>query len=234
VDDGETDALSHKKTPVLIADGIFENEIIAGRFKEETAEIDPAVTAFVYDKLMEYRLDNGADSEKHRERGQEEERRRAKILAAAKKGADKDARKKSMATVLAILVIVILAGAVGLYLMRSQPPRDDGFQIKKISVSTPESLDYYKKVHGIVSEAWKKAPAGVSAAKKLEAVYAIRFDPGGEVPSGWFAKKSGNEKFDKAVERAMAGSAALPPPPESLRDKRLDLYFRFTPSGPVE
>jgi len=55
VDDGEIPG-QHKKTPILIKDGIFNRDKIAERFKKESAELDIDISKFVYDKLLEYRF----------------------------------------------------------------------------------------------------------------------------------------------------------------------------------
>ena len=55
VDDGESEPGRYKSTPILIPDGAFDATRIAGRFKKESAEIDPTVASFVLKRLLEWR-----------------------------------------------------------------------------------------------------------------------------------------------------------------------------------
>jgi hypothetical protein len=54
VDDGESGPLVNM-TPILVPDGVFTHDAIARRFREESAEIDPEVAGFVYERLRGYR-----------------------------------------------------------------------------------------------------------------------------------------------------------------------------------
>lgn len=54
VDDGEGRPGRFKGTPILVPDGLFDSRIIAERFRAESADIDQAIAAFVYGKLLEY------------------------------------------------------------------------------------------------------------------------------------------------------------------------------------
>lgn len=57
VDDGEkTGVLSSKGIPILLADGVFEKDKIAGLFFEKSREIDPAISTFVHDRLLHYMI----------------------------------------------------------------------------------------------------------------------------------------------------------------------------------
>lgn len=58
--------------------------------------------------------------------------------------------------------------------------------------------------------AWMKASA-------LRAVVLVKVAPDGRILEKEFLKKSGDEIFDSAVERAMELSDPLPPPPDSLK-----------------
>ena len=53
VDDGERPG-SSKMSPILAADGVFDSASVAERFKKESERIDPAVVAFVYEKVTQY------------------------------------------------------------------------------------------------------------------------------------------------------------------------------------
>ncbi len=53
VDAGEDDAQHYKQSPILIADGKFDPQIIAKTFVEKSAKMDPAVADFIRDKLAE-------------------------------------------------------------------------------------------------------------------------------------------------------------------------------------
>ena len=54
VDDGEGRPGKHKATPVLFPDGSFDARGVAVRFKNAGENIDPAISDFVYHKLLEY------------------------------------------------------------------------------------------------------------------------------------------------------------------------------------
>jgi hypothetical protein len=43
-----------KMTPILVADGIFDKEKIAERFKKESKKIDADIAEFVYARLLAY------------------------------------------------------------------------------------------------------------------------------------------------------------------------------------
>jgi hypothetical protein len=43
-----------KRAPIMVADGVFDATAIAAEFKLRGAEIDPAVVAFVLEKLATY------------------------------------------------------------------------------------------------------------------------------------------------------------------------------------
>jgi hypothetical protein len=51
IDDGEIPG-HPKMTPVIIADGAFDRNPVAERFRLESAEIDPAVAGFVLETVM--------------------------------------------------------------------------------------------------------------------------------------------------------------------------------------
>jgi hypothetical protein len=53
IDDGETPG-HPKMTPVIIADGAFDKNPIAERFKTESVKIDPVVAGFVHETVMSY------------------------------------------------------------------------------------------------------------------------------------------------------------------------------------
>jgi len=63
VDDGEENPGHYKATPILMADGSFDNRMIADRFIIESAEIDLTISLFVFDKLI--RFGNNVDTLKN-------------------------------------------------------------------------------------------------------------------------------------------------------------------------
>lgn len=54
IDDGENRPGRYKASPILMADGIFEKERIAARFKEESKDISKQISEFIYEKILEY------------------------------------------------------------------------------------------------------------------------------------------------------------------------------------
>jgi len=54
VDDGENKPGKPKATPILVADGIFEYDKIAAKFKKESGQLGEHIATFVYDKIMQY------------------------------------------------------------------------------------------------------------------------------------------------------------------------------------
>ena len=55
VDDGESRPGRFKASPILLADGIFQKDKIAERFRRNSKEIDKVVSSFVYNKLKAYK-----------------------------------------------------------------------------------------------------------------------------------------------------------------------------------
>jgi hypothetical protein len=55
VDDGEEPG-RFKKSPILLPDGIFHSEVIAEKFKNESAEIDQSIAKFIYKKINIYKV----------------------------------------------------------------------------------------------------------------------------------------------------------------------------------
>jgi hypothetical protein len=53
IDDGEV-AGQAKMTPILVPDGYFDKHTVAGRFFDESTDMDPAIRQFVYDKILRY------------------------------------------------------------------------------------------------------------------------------------------------------------------------------------
>lgn len=53
VDDGDVRGRG-KMTPILIADGIFDFETAAERFKQHSKNLDKGLSAFVHKKIIEY------------------------------------------------------------------------------------------------------------------------------------------------------------------------------------
>ena len=54
IDDGEGPGAMTKMTPVLVADGVFEHDRIAERFRAHSRSIDPVIAGLVYDKVRGY------------------------------------------------------------------------------------------------------------------------------------------------------------------------------------
>jgi hypothetical protein len=54
IDDGEGRPGRSKKTPILVADGLFNNQEIAGKFRFHGRKIAKEITDLVYGKLSEY------------------------------------------------------------------------------------------------------------------------------------------------------------------------------------
>jgi hypothetical protein len=52
IDDGEDRPGKYKSTPIVVPDGAPDPVSIAALFKTEAAAIDPAVAAFVFEKLL--------------------------------------------------------------------------------------------------------------------------------------------------------------------------------------
>ena len=53
IDDGEIPG-SFKKSPILVADGLFDKVKIADEFKKSSDKIDCDISKFVYKKILEY------------------------------------------------------------------------------------------------------------------------------------------------------------------------------------
>ncbi len=54
VDSGEDDPARPKKTPLLVADGVFDKQTIVDLFIAESAELDEACRVFIIGKLGAY------------------------------------------------------------------------------------------------------------------------------------------------------------------------------------
>ncbi len=46
--------VTHKLTPILVSDGTFDKDGILALFRNESREIDPSVSAFVYERISAY------------------------------------------------------------------------------------------------------------------------------------------------------------------------------------
>ena len=53
IDDGDV-TFGNKKTPILVADGLFDKNIIGELFLEKSSDIDKDIVDFVYKKISEY------------------------------------------------------------------------------------------------------------------------------------------------------------------------------------
>ena len=53
IDDGDV-VFGSKKTPILVADGLFDKNKIGKLFLEKSSEIDKNIVDFVYNKIVEY------------------------------------------------------------------------------------------------------------------------------------------------------------------------------------
>lgn len=51
VDDGEGGGLGYKRTPLLVADGVFDAATMSGRFRHLSASLPGEIAAFVLNKL---------------------------------------------------------------------------------------------------------------------------------------------------------------------------------------
>ena len=58
IDDGEHRPGKVKATPVLVADGLFDQRGIAAKFACAASDISPTITRFVLNKLLEYPEEN--------------------------------------------------------------------------------------------------------------------------------------------------------------------------------
>ena len=54
IDDGENRPGKIKSTPILVADGVFNYEQIAAKFKHASTRLDERISTFIFDKLFEY------------------------------------------------------------------------------------------------------------------------------------------------------------------------------------
>lgn len=54
VDDGESRPGKIKATPILVADGVFEYDKIAAKFKKESRQLEKDMATFIYEKIMQY------------------------------------------------------------------------------------------------------------------------------------------------------------------------------------
>jgi hypothetical protein len=54
VDDGENRPGKHKSTPILVPDGRFDYQVVAEKFQKESNTIDPKISKFVFDILLQY------------------------------------------------------------------------------------------------------------------------------------------------------------------------------------
>ena len=53
IDDGEIPG-EFKRSPILIADGLFDKQKVANDFKESSNQIDQEISRFVYNKILEF------------------------------------------------------------------------------------------------------------------------------------------------------------------------------------
>ncbi len=54
IDDGENKPGKFKSVPILVPDGRFSNNAVAEIFIKESAELEPDISAFVYQKIIQY------------------------------------------------------------------------------------------------------------------------------------------------------------------------------------
>ena len=54
VDDGEAVGLAHKRTPILVADGVFDSKVVLERFLAAAHGVPRDIVTFVSGKLGEY------------------------------------------------------------------------------------------------------------------------------------------------------------------------------------
>ncbi|MDH3974708.1 MAG: hypothetical protein OEV42_10565 [Deltaproteobacteria bacterium] len=56
VDDGEGEAGRYKMSPILVADGVFDNKKIAEKFLDESVLIEKSISQFIYHKILAFSL----------------------------------------------------------------------------------------------------------------------------------------------------------------------------------
>ncbi len=98
----------------------------------------------------------------------------------------------------------------------------------------PEELEYARALHTRVHDNWTQP---VGSAKALVAVFLVKIQRDGYVPASGVKiyRTSGNDYFDKSVERAIMKASPLPIPPDQLRggETYFEVLFNFYGSGGV-
>ncbi len=54
VDEGDEVVYRMKMSPILVSDGLFDQSSVAQAFRERSVEMDSALAAFIYGKLLQY------------------------------------------------------------------------------------------------------------------------------------------------------------------------------------
>lgn len=92
--------------------------------------------------------------------------------------------------------------------------------------------EYLVVMVNIINANWNMPPAELLKKKNdLESIYIIRISPEGDILKSWFERKSGEQFFDRSVEKAFIRIGSLLPLPESFKGKYYEVGLRFTPSG---
>jgi len=89
---------------------------------------------------------------------------------------------------------------------------------------------YYTIIWGEIKKSWILPEGIVKNQKNIEAIISFKILKNGEIKDIRFEKSSGNSYFDKSVLRAIEKADPLPPLPEKIDGKYLDVGVRFHPS----
>jgi outer membrane biosynthesis protein TonB len=104
------------------------------------------------------------------------------------------------------------------------------------SSKTSSELDsklnqYYSMIWTKIKKAWT-IPENLLKEKErvdLETIIVVIIERDGKIQKYWFEKKSGNDLYDQMAVRAIKKAEPLPPVPNELSEKTLELGIRFFP-----
>jgi hypothetical protein len=51
-----------KETPITVADGVFDKETVAEKFRNESVQIDRDIANFIYEKIVNYHFDRNLNT----------------------------------------------------------------------------------------------------------------------------------------------------------------------------
>ncbi|MDF1524868.1 MAG: energy transducer TonB [bacterium] len=88
---------------------------------------------------------------------------------------------------------------------------------------------YYNRIWAQIRSSW--VPQGETSEASLLTVVGIRIAPNGVIEQSWIEKRSGNDYYDQSALRAIRKASPLPPLPEELSDKPLEVGINFIPQG---